>query len=230
MAKNKIRQTLLAALPVRSVRQRQSSLVSPPDVYASVALPASESQPGGGSNPLDQLLQASLKDVSTAVSDANKQLASLLPVQQQHLDTITQNTQALVNNTAAKSGSGSSALSTIGSLASGFLGAGSILTPIIGGLMNLFGRSSTSQATLTPFTMPAPIHLDTTVGAAPPPAAQQNTSTDRGSNAGGAAQSIQIQVNAMDSRSFIDHSDQIAQAVRLALLNSHPLADVIAEI
>jgi hypothetical protein len=34
----------------------------------------------------------------------------------------------------------------------------------------------------------------------------------------------------MDSQSFLDHSDQIAQAVRQALLNSHPLADVIAEI
>jgi hypothetical protein len=34
-------------------------------------------------------------------------------------------------------------------------------------------------------------------------------------------------VNAIDSKSFIDHSDAIAEAVRQALLNSHALGDVI---
>lgn len=42
--------------------------------------------------------------------------------------------------------------------------------------------------------------------------------------------SIQIQVNAMDSRSFMDHSDEIAQAVRAAMLRSHALNDVVSEI
>jgi hypothetical protein len=34
----------------------------------------------------------------------------------------------------------------------------------------------------------------------------------------------------MDSRSFADHSDEIARAVREAMLRSHSLNDVIAEI
>ena len=41
---------------------------------------------------------------------------------------------------------------------------------------------------------------------------------------------IQITVNAIDSRSFMDHSEDIARAVREAMLQSHSLNDVIAEI
>jgi hypothetical protein len=40
---------------------------------------------------------------------------------------------------------------------------------------------------------------------------------------------IVIQVQTIDSRSFLDHSNEIASAVRQALLNSHPLGDVLAE-
>ena len=43
------------------------------------------------------------------------------------------------------------------------------------------------------------------------------------------APQIQINVQAMDSRSFADHSDDIARAVREAMLRSHSLNDVIAE-
>jgi hypothetical protein len=34
----------------------------------------------------------------------------------------------------------------------------------------------------------------------------------------------------MDSRSFMDHSDEIARAVREALLNAHSLGDVVSEL
>jgi hypothetical protein len=234
MANSRIRQTLAAALPVREVSQPRARQLTAPDVYAfSSVLAPSSSPDAGGSNTLTQLLQTTLKDTSNAVTEANKQLSALLPVQQQNLDTVNQNTQALINNTTSKSGSGSGALSTVGSLASGILGGGSILTPIISGLLNLFGgQSSSPQPAFTAFTMPAPIHLDTTLSGAPQPAAPSAQVT--GSNSTGSppvsAPQIQIQVNAMDSQSFLDHSDQIAQAVRQALLNSHPLADVIAEI
>lgn len=40
---------------------------------------------------------------------------------------------------------------------------------------------------------------------------------------------IQVNVSAMDSRSFLEHSDDIARAVREALLRSSALSDVIAE-
>jgi len=46
---------------------------------------------------------------------------------------------------------------------------------------------------------------------------------------GGGAQ-IVVNVQAMDSRSFLDHSQDIAQAVREAMLNMHALNDVVSEI
>ena len=44
------------------------------------------------------------------------------------------------------------------------------------------------------------------------------------------AANITIQVQAMDSRSFLDHSAEIAQAVREAMLNMHSLNDVVNDI
>ena len=44
------------------------------------------------------------------------------------------------------------------------------------------------------------------------------------------AANITIQVQAMDSRSFLDHSTEIAQAVREAMLNMHSLNDVVNDI
>jgi hypothetical protein len=41
---------------------------------------------------------------------------------------------------------------------------------------------------------------------------------------------IIIQVQAMDSRSFMDHSHDIAKAVREAMLNMHSLNDVISDL
>jgi hypothetical protein len=43
-------------------------------------------------------------------------------------------------------------------------------------------------------------------------------------------QSILVQVQAMDSQSFMDHSQEIAQAVRQAMLNLNSLNDVIADL
>jgi hypothetical protein len=39
---------------------------------------------------------------------------------------------------------------------------------------------------------------------------------------------VVVEVNAMDSQSFLDRRGEIADAVRLALLESHPLQDVIS--
>ncbi|MCL5746621.1 MAG: hypothetical protein M1541_22270 [Acidobacteria bacterium] len=41
---------------------------------------------------------------------------------------------------------------------------------------------------------------------------------------------ITVQVQAMDSRSFLDHSEDIARAVRQAMLSSHGINDVITEL
>lgn len=52
---------------------------------------------------------------------------------------------------------------------------------------------------------------------------------ESGSNGAQAPAQVTVQVQAMDSRSFLDHRDEIAAAVRQALLESHTLGDVLGE-
>jgi hypothetical protein len=47
------------------------------------------------------------------------------------------------------------------------------------------------------------------------------------SGSSGSTTQITVQVQAMDSQSFLDHSDDIAAAVRQAMLTSTTLNDVI---
>lgn len=111
--------------------------------------------------------------------------------------------------------------------------------PIATGLMSLFGSSGSSEASFPtlPFEPPPPIAMEAglaadrqftgvTYGA-------DGTPRSTASNAGrgsGAVPPIQINVQAMDSRSFLDHSDDIARAVREAMLHSHALNDVVSEL
>ena len=44
------------------------------------------------------------------------------------------------------------------------------------------------------------------------------------------APQININVQAMDTRSFLDHSDEIAAAVKQAMLHSHGINDVLGEL
>ena len=67
------------------------------------------------------------------------------------------------------------------------------------------------------------------------PSSQYSTSTAPAQSApsgGGSSQSqpIQITVQAMDSQSFIDRSDDIAAAVNKAILSLHPLTDTISNL
>lgn len=55
-----------------------------------------------------------------------------------------------------------------------------------------------------------------------------SASSDAGTSTSQQGQSILVQVQAMDSQSFMDHSNDIAQAVRQAMLNLHSVNDVIS--
>jgi hypothetical protein len=114
--------------------------------------------------------------------------------------------------------------------------------PVVTGLLKLFGGGSDDPK--DPVYAPIPYSLPEQVSV------EAGLASDRsfvgigyGANGGprslngepvppaaqAAAPQIQINVQAMDSRSFTDHSDDIARAVREALLRSHSLNDVIAE-
>jgi hypothetical protein len=192
---------------------------------------------GSGSGGSDALTQQ-LTTITT-------QLQQLQTVNQTQMETLEANTTALSQNTSAKgSSSGSSTASTIGSTLENVFGLG--LSPLISGLVSLFGGGGSSQpAPLVPYVAPASIQanagissassgafaVDTADGGLPRPVpAPGSGSSSSSSTSSSATTQITVQVQALDSQSFLDHSDDIAAAVRQAMLTSTTLNDVIRSV
>ena len=169
--------------------------------------------------------------LSPALSEAASEIARLREVYQQQADLITANTQALQTS---QNGGGKSAASVIGSTASHVLGGGlGLLSPIVSGLLGLFGSHASQPQPLPVYTPPPPVAIDAVVrGNAPPaPSAQPQAATSASAQSQVAlAPQITVNVSAMDSRSFMDHSTDIANAVREAMLNNHPINGVISDL
>jgi hypothetical protein len=107
------------------------------------------------------------------------------------------------------------------SILTGSYGAGALggfgLSPIISGILGLFGGNEKSLPALQPFSLPSPVNQTVHLG---------------GGNSGGSGSSsvVHVHVQAMDSQSFMDRSNEIANAVKSAMLNSHSLNDVVSEV
>lgn len=188
---------------------------------------------GGSSGAADLggLLQGGAKDMTEQISALTSQITSLTSTQQSHIGATQDNTQAIAQNTSTKS-SGSSVGSTVGGLASSLLGGGLSLSPIISGLISLFGGNDTPGITTQlPFRLPSPVQYDAGLSAsAPGQAVPVSYGAGGQARTQAASPQVTVQVNTMDSRSFLDHSDEIANAVRQALLNSNALSDVISDL
>jgi len=158
------------------------------------------------------------------------------------------------SSSSSTSGGGS----TLESIASTVLKSGLGLVPLIGGLLGLFGGGDSTTPALEKYTMPA--HLgyegaDTGSGISASDFDQMgNPRTYAGANGGGTssgsasgggsssgpgsssgassapAPQITVNVQAMDARSFLDRSSDIAAAVRDAMLNSNAINDVVNEL
>lgn len=197
-------------------------------------LSASTGAGGGGASGanISGLLQSS-SGVTEQLASLTTQISSLSSTQQSQISALQDNTQAVAQNTTTKGSSGSSIASTVESAASSFLGGGLSLSPLIGGLLSLFGGGSQTAAPPTPFLLPAPVQSQAGLTSGAPgqitPVSYGESGQPRVQTSGAAPQ-VTIQVNAMDSQSFLDHSDQIAMAVKQAILNSNSLNDVIAEL
>ena len=180
-------------------------------------------------------------DLGTSLSQAGQQIAQLQQSYQQQASLIAANTQAIQSNTSAQSSH--SALSTVGSAASSMLGGFGLLSPLISGIASLFHHSSTPPP-LPIYTPPAPVAINATLNSAAPNATANSTtnSTTTGAATTSQAQSasassqpmpaaqVTVNVNAMDSQSFMDRSNDIANAVREAMLNMHPINGVVASL
>jgi hypothetical protein len=128
------------------------------------------------------------------------------------------------------------------------------MVPLVVGLLGLFEGGGTAAPTLEKYAMPERQYFEgadtgsdvsdadydqmgmprTYSSAAPAGTGTQTSgtaspgSTSSGSAAsGGGAAQITVNVQAMDSQSFLDHSNEIAQAVRAAMLNSSSINDVV---
>jgi hypothetical protein len=171
-------------------------------------------------------------DLSTALSQAGQQIGQLQSEYQQQANLIAQNTQAVQNNTSAQGGHSGS--STAGHVVSSlFGGAFGFLSPVVSGILQLFGGGSPQPAALPVYTPPPPVAISGILHSATPsqstaaPAASAQTA-----NTSSTTYSPQITVNvsAMDSQSFLDRSSDIANAVREAMLNNHPINGVVADL
>jgi hypothetical protein len=193
----------------------------------STAIALGSTSPGGGGAS-----GVSSKELTDQISSLTTQMSSLSSIQQTQTGATQDNTQALTTNTSSKSSGGSSLGSTLGGIASSFLGGGLTLSPLISGLISLFGGgSSQSPAPPLPFKLPPAVDYNAGISAGSPGQATPVSYGEGGQpQAANSAPQISIQVNAMDSQSFLDHSDDIASAVRQAILTSNSLNDVLSEL
>jgi hypothetical protein len=172
-------------------------------------------------------------DLSASLSQAGQQIAQLQSVYREQAALIAANTQALQGNTSAQSSH--SVAGAVAGAASGFLGGGlGLLSPLISGIASLFGGSS-KPAPLPIYVPPSPVSLDATLRAATGPQQSVDATNASGASAGSRPQTtttahVTVNVNAMDSQSFMDRSADIASAVREAMLNLHPINDVVANL
>jgi hypothetical protein len=201
MAKRSIEETFKTIAP-----SRVRGVPNPPTIGASFS--------AGGSD-------------SSSLSNATNEISQLRTAYQQQAQLITANTQALQSNTSSQSSH--SVGSTIGNVASGFLGGSlGLLSPIVSGIMSLFGGGSSTPAPLTMYTPPPPISIDGFLQ--PQSSSTTQSASQKGASATPAAPQVTVQVSAMDSQSFMDRASDIASAVREAMLNLHPINDVISNL
>jgi hypothetical protein len=114
--------------------------------------------------------------------------------------------------TSALSGhSGSSGISALSKLGLG---------PIVSGIAGLLGSGTAkTPPALQLFRLPGAISQTAHVNSSPAP---------RGGGNGGST--VHVHVQAIDSQSFMSRSNDIAKAVKSAMLNSHSLNDVVSEL
>lgn len=187
------------------------------------------SSAGSNSGLTDQLTQLT------------QQLQQLQTVNQAAVTAEQANTQAISLNSTTKTSGGSSTGSTVGGTIESVLGLGSGLSPLITGLLSLFGGGggSGTQAPLANLILPPSASVNAGIseaastqsfgvnygqGGQPRPNSQGPNSQ---SSSAAPATQITVQVQALDSQSFLDHSNDIAMAVRQAMLESNVLNDVI---
>lgn len=112
----------------------------------------------------------------------------------------------------ATSGNGLASMLTGSSGLSSFGGIGSLIS----GISSLFGGGQKVLPPLQLFQMPDAVN--------------QTVHVNNSQTGAASSPSIHVHVQALDSQSFVTKSNDIAKAVKSAMLNSHSLNDVVSEL
>jgi uncharacterized membrane protein len=158
------------------------------------------------------------------------QVEQLRAAGQAQTEALIANTAALLKSTASRAtgGVGASAGGFAQNLLSGF-GPGGLVGPLVSGLIGLLGGGKAeAPAPLVVYTPPAAVKYEGAFSRSEGSGVQSSAAPSWTPQMGGPQ--ITVQVQAMDSRSFLDHREEIAQAVREAMLNSHALNAVVKDL
>lgn len=190
---------------------------------------------------MSDLIGGLMPAADRSVPDALAQTTQVINAQTQ---ATAANTEAVSQDTQVKrSGSGGNSLTDVVSTVGKFLGGGLSLMPLVSMFSSLFGGDQSQSApTLLPYVVPPALHLqatnnygDVVYGEDGLPRASNSLNASSTFKPGGtpapaSGPQITVQVQAIDSRSFLDHSDAIAQAVRNAMLNMNSINDVVNDL
>jgi len=176
---------------------------------------ASGSSPGGQATTAEQGLIDALGQATQVIDEQTQATAA--------------NTDALAQS-QSRSTSGGSAVSGVLSTASDILGGGLSLLPLVSLFSGLFSGGPSQPAPLVPYALPPSLSLESTTNNQGMVWGENGEPRSTGGSGSSAGQQITVQVQAMDSQSFLDHSDDIAQAVRQAMLNMNSINDVITNL
>lgn len=195
--------------------------------------PGATSSSSGLTELLAGLLPKGGASFADTLNELSRNIGNLVPASQLQAEALLANTKAIAASTTAHSAGG--VAETIGNVASTFTGGLlSELSPILSGLLGLFGGGgSNTPPPLTTYIPPPSLTFQgaNVPGPAVPGVDYGQSGTPRAiSNPSQPTPQVTVNVQAMDSRSFLDHSQDIAQAVRDAVLNMHSLNDVISDL
>jgi hypothetical protein len=165
-------------------------------------------------------------------------LMLLRTVSREYADALSLNTNALLQGGATPAGG--AAESKWRDAASSIAGQLTRGNPILSALLKVFGGgsgSSEAPSPLTRYVRPEPVRLEAALdvenGGRVVPIdydAQGHARAIRSAGSSTLTSPVVVNVQAMDARSFMDHSAEIARAVREAMLHSHPINDVMSEL
>lgn len=196
---------------------------------AEVRLPASTPARSSSASALEDRVTPVLRGYSADTNGLAAEIRNLTEATQAATAANVAPPKAAANSTAKDTSTAESVIRTAAMLT----GVG----PIITGLMGLFGGSKQEELPpLTKFVAPAPVSVEAGLSPTREYGAIRYAQGGRPDllgnpgSSGSQAATVQVNIQAMDSQSFLDRQDDIARAVREAMLHSNSLNDVVLEL